>query len=384
MPYRAGGFFIFTQGPSMIWDKLRNELVEVIEWLDDTNDTLVYRFEDHDHAIKYGAQLTVREGQSAVFVNEGKIADVFGPGRYELETKNLPILTKLMSWEYGFESPFKAEVYFVSTRQFTDRKWGTANPVILRDPSIGPVRIRAFGTYSFRAGDPAVLIREVVGTDGRFVTGQITDQLRHAIVSRFADVLGESRVPLYELASKYDELAVTVGERMSAEMSGYGLILAGLLIQNISLPEEVEKALDERSKMGVLGDMDAYMKLKSAEAIGDAAKQGGGAAGSMMGMGMGFAMGNQMAGQMAGAQQGGGAQAVPPPLPRAFYLAEQGHRHGPFDENVLRAMVGEGRVTRESLVWTAGMSGWSKAGEASATASLFSPDVPPPPPVPGG
>lgn len=376
----------------MIWDKLRNELVEVIEWLDDTNDTLVYRFEDHDHAIKVGAQLTVREGQAAVFVNEGRIADVFGPGRYELETKNLPILTKLMSWEYGFESPFKAEVYFVSTRQFTDRKWGTANPVILRDPSIGPVRVRAFGTYSFRAGDPAVLIREVVGTDGRFVTGEITDQIRHAIVSRFADVLGESRVPLYELASKYDELGVTIGERMSAEMSGYGLVLAGLLVQNISLPEQVEQALDERSKMGVIGDMDAYMKLKSAEALGDAAKQeGGGTAGQMMGMGVGFAMGNQMAGQMAGntGTQGQGAagasggQAVPPPLPRAFFLAENGHRHGPFDENVLRAMVGEGRVTPASLVWTAGMDGWSPAGRASATAALFSASAPPPPPVPG-
>mgnify|MGYP000073656080 CR=1 FL=1 len=367
----------------MIWDKLRNEFVDIIEWLDDSSDTLVYRFEDHDHAIKYGAQLTVREGQAAVFVNEGQIADVFGPGRYELETKNLPILTKLMSWEYGFESPFKAEVYFVSTRQFTDRKWGTSNPVILRDPSIGPVRVRAFGTYSFRAGDPAVLIREVVGTDGHFVTGEITDQLRHSIVSRFADVLGESRVPVYELASKYDELATAIAERMAAEMSGYGLILAGLLVQNISLPETVEQALDERSKMGVLGDMDQYMKLKSAQALGDAAKQDGGGAGQMMGMGVGFAMGNQMAGQMAGGAAQPGAHAVPPPLPRSFYLAEQGHRHGPFDENVLRAMVGEGRITSASLVWTAGMDGWSPAGQAPATAGLFAQTAPPPPPPPG-
>lgn len=363
----------------MIWDKLRGEFVDIIEWLDDTNDTLVYRFEHHDHAIKVGAQLTVREGQAAVFVNEGQIADVFGPGRYELKTQNLPILTKLLSWEYGFESPFKAEVYFVSTRQFTDRKWGTTSPVILRDPSIGPVRIRAFGTYSFRAGDPATLIREVVGTDGRFVTGEITDQLRHAIVSRFADVLGESRIPLYELAAKYDELAETIGERMSAEMSGYGLILAGLLVQNISLPEAVEQALDERSKMGLIGDMDAYMKYKSAQAVGDAAKQDGGTAGQMMGMGMGFAMGNQMAGQMSGAGQPGHA---PPPLPRSFYLAEQGHRHGPFDENVLRAMIGEGRVTAASLVWTAGMEGWHPAGQAPATAALFAQQTPPPPPPP--
>src|SRR5688572_28091515 len=183
-----------------LWDKLVGELVDIVEWLDDTNDTLAYRFERYQNEIKYGAKLVVREGQMAAFINEGKLADVFKPGTYTLTTQNLPILATLKGWKYGFESPFKAEVYFVSTRRFTDLKWGTMNPVMLRDAEFGPVRTRAFGTYAMRVKDPGVFIRQMVGTQGRFTTEDITGQLRNTIVARFTDILGESKIPILDLA----------------------------------------------------------------------------------------------------------------------------------------------------------------------------------------
>ena len=174
-----------------LWDKLKGELIDIIEWLDDSRDTLVYRFPRYQNEIKYGAKLTVREGQAAVFVNEGKIADVFAPGMYELQTSNLPILATLKGWKYGFDSPFKAEVYFVSTRRFTDQKWGTKNPIMLRDPEFGPGRLRAFGSFEFKASDPAAIIREISGTDGDFTVDDINDQIRNIVITRFTDALGE-------------------------------------------------------------------------------------------------------------------------------------------------------------------------------------------------
>lgn len=189
-----------------LWDKLLGEFVDVIQWTDDSNDTLVYRFERQGNEIKYGAKLTVREGQVAVFVNEGQLADTFQPGMYELKTNNLPILSTLQAWQHGFESPFKAEVYFFSTRRFTDLKWGTQNPVMLRDPEFGPIRLRAFGSYAIRIKDAPTFLREIVGTDGRFTTDEITNQLRNMIVSRFTNTLGQSKIPALDLAGNYDQL----------------------------------------------------------------------------------------------------------------------------------------------------------------------------------
>jgi membrane protease subunit (stomatin/prohibitin family) len=263
-----------------LWDFIKTELIDIVEWLDDSGDTLVYRFQRHDNEIKNGAQLTVRPGQAAVFVNEGKIADVFEPGRYELSTKNLPILATLRGWKYGFDSPFKVEVYFVSTRQFTDQKWGTKNPLMLRDPEFGPIRLRAFGTYAFRASEPAKLIAEIVGTDGHFTVDEIHEQLRNLVVSRFADALGEGKIPALDLAGNYDELGDKVRGKIAPEFNRYGLELTTLLVENVSLPPEVEQALDKRSSMGVLGDLQAYTRYQTAEAIGDAAKQPGGMAGA--------------------------------------------------------------------------------------------------------
>ncbi|MDX1438953.1 MAG: SPFH domain-containing protein, partial [Rubricoccaceae bacterium] len=277
-----------------IFSKLRGEFIDIIEWVDDSQDTLVHRFERHNNEIKYGAKLVVREGQEAVFVDEGKLADVFPPGTYTLETANIPILSTLQGWKHGFESPFKAEVYFVKTTQFTDQKWGTKNPIMLRDPEFGPMRLRAFGTYAFKAGDPAALIREVVGTDGHFSSGDLSDQLRNLIVSRFTDVLAESKLAALDLAANYNELGEFVRERIEEEFNGYGIDITSMLVENISLPPEVEEILDKRTGMGIVGDLGAYTQFQAAQAMEKAAEAPNSGAGQGMGMGMGFAMANQM------------------------------------------------------------------------------------------
>ena len=271
-----------------LWDKLRGELIDIIEWLDSTNDTLVYRFERYNNEIKYGAKLVVREGQAGVFVNEGQLADVFTPGTYTLETKNLPILGTLKGWAHGFESPFKAEVYFVSTRRFTDLKWGTKNPVMLRDAEFGPLRLRAFGTYVTRVSDPGAFIKEIVGTDAHFTTDEITNQLRNLIVARFTDILGESKIPVLDLAANYDELGKFLTDRIQPEFTSYGMELTKLLVENISLPPAVEEALDKRSSMGVIGDLSKYTQFQAAEALRDAAKNEGGTGGGRHGDGDGL------------------------------------------------------------------------------------------------
>jgi membrane protease subunit (stomatin/prohibitin family) len=378
------------------WDKLRGELIDIIEWLDSTDDTMVYRFERHNNEIKHGAQLIVREGQAAVFINEGQLADVFQPGTYTLITENVPILSTLQGWKHGFESPFKAEVYFCSTRRFTDLKWGTKNPIMLRDPEFGPVRLRAFGTYVVRIDEPASFIREIVGTDGNFTTDGITSQLRNMIVARFSDILGESGIPVLDLAGNYDELGEFVTNRLQAEFKTYGIEVSQLLVENISLPPAVEEALDKRSSMGVIGNLRNYTQFQAAEALRDAAQNpGGGSAGAGMGMGMGFAMGNQMAQAMGAAQppQGGDAgasqpgagagAATPPPLPGqgvSFWAAINNQQAGPFDLNALGQMVQQGQLTRETLVWQEGMANWTAAGEVVALQPLFSATPPPLPP----
>lgn len=358
------------------WDKLRAELIDIIEWLDDSNDTLVFRFERYGNEIKYGSKLIVREGQQAIFVNEGKVADVFGPGTYELETKNLPILSTLQGWKYGFESPFKAEVYFVSTRQFTDLKWGTRNPIMMRDPEFGPIRLRAFGTYAIKATDPAALLREIVGTDGHFTTGEITDQLRSMIVSRFASVVAAEQTAALDMAGNYEQFGELIRSRMADEFAGYGLDLMKLVIENISLPPEVEKSLDKRTSMGVLGDLNRYSQFQAANALEKAAENQG-AAGASMGMGMGVLMGNQMSG-VAGPSA---SSAAPPPLPTVmFHVAKDGQSAGPYDLGTLKGQAGGGGLSPDTLVWRDGMAQWARAGDQPELKSLFSATPPPLPP----
>src|SRR5437762_10324054 len=237
-----------------LWDKVRGELIDIVQWTDDTNDTMVYRFERYNNQIKYGAQLTVREGQTADFVNEGRIADVFQPGMFTLETKNLPLLSTLQGWKYGFNSPFLAEVYFCSMRQFTDLKWGTMNPIMMRDAEFGSIRIRAFCTYVVRVKDPATLIRQIVGTDGRFTMEEIVNQLRNVIVSLFAEIAGQSHIPALDMAANYGALGDFLTKKIAPEFENLGLELTKLLVENISLPPAVEEALDKRTSMGVVGN----------------------------------------------------------------------------------------------------------------------------------
>src|SRR5499433_3164858 len=279
------------------------QFIEVIEWLDNTGDTMMYRFPVRDQEIKNGAQLIVRESQAAVFVHEGQIADVFGPGRYSVDGGNTPILTKLGAWKYGFNSQFKSEVYFVNTRQFTDLKWGTSNPVMMRDADFGMVRLRAFGIYSMRVADPREFVKQIAGTNARFVTEDIEGQLRRTLVSGFSDALGESKIAALDLASNYDELSQFSKQKLQEEFKTLGLELTKFVVENISLPEEVEAAMDKRTSMGVLGDMGRYTQFEAAQAMRDAAQNPGGGAGLGAGLGAGFAVGNAMAGAMSDAMK---------------------------------------------------------------------------------
>ncbi len=388
------------------WSAVKNELIDIIEWMSDEHDVMVYRYPRSDNEIKNGAKLIVREGQVAVFVNEGQAkrhvdleifepADVFEPGTYTLETKNLPILSKLQGWKYGFESPFKAEVYFFNTTRLTNQKWGTPNPIMLRDPEFGAVRLRAFGNYTLRIKDAVKFLREVVGTDAHFNVSEISDQLRTMIVSRFTDVLGESRIPVLDLAANYDELGQYVTQRIQPDFLEYGLEVAQLLVANISLPPAVEEALDKRSSMGILGNLNDYAKYQSAEAIGKMAENPdqGGMANAAMQMGMGMAMANQMQNTFGNNQAPSpsappsappAAGAAPPPLPgqSSFHVAIDGQTYGPYDFNTLSQYVQSGQINRDTLVWKEGMAQWTAAGQVSELGRLFGGGSNMPPPLP--
>lgn len=296
-----------------------NQFIEVIEWLDNTGNTMVYRFPVAGQEIKNDAQLIVRESQAAVFVFEGQVADVFGPGRYSIDGGNTPILSKLGAWKYGFNSPFKSEVYFVNTKQFTDMKWGTSNPVMLRDADFGIVRLRAFGAYSLRVADPSEFIKQIAGTNAQFQTGDIDGQLKRSIVTEFSDALGELKIPALDLAAQYKEMGDAIRGKMNEEFKDWGLEITKFFVENISLPPEVEAAMDKRASMGALGDAQKYMQFQAADALRDAAQNEGGGAGLGAGLGAGFAVGGQMAnvfGQQAqGGQSGGGGAAATVPCP---------------------------------------------------------------------
>ncbi len=366
-----------------LWDRIKNELIDIIEWTDDSTNTMVWRFPRHQNEIKNGAQLTVRESQVAVFVNEGKIADVYQPGRVKLSTENMPVLTTLMGWKYGFNSPFKVEVYFVNTKNFTDNKWGTKNPIMLRDAEFGPIRLRAFGTYAIKVIDAGKFIKEIAGTQAHFTTEEVTEQLRNLIVTRFTDAVAESKIPVLDLAANYDELSKFISGKINPEFGEYGLEVTKFLVENISLPPEVETALDKRSSMGILGNLNQYAQFQAANAMEAAAKNPGSDAASGMGMGMGFAMAQQM-GQMFN-QQNQNAQTgnqAPPPLPNAaaYFIAVNGQQQGPLTLASLQQMLQQGTFSRDSLVWKQGMSAWIKAGELPELASLFGTVPPPLPP----
>ncbi len=366
-----------------LFDTLRAELIDIVEWIDDSQHTLVWRFPRHQNEIKNGAQLIVRPGQVAILVSEGEIADVYDPGHYELTTQNMPILSTLKGWKYGFESPFKSEVYFVSTKQITDLKWGTPNPIMLRDAEFGPIRIRGFGTYVLKAVEPKALLTEIVGTAGEFSADDITELLRSIIASAFADILGELQIPALDLAAKYSEISETlrkaVCERIDDE---YGLDCPQLFVVNISLPEAVEKAIDTRTSMGVIGNMDNYQQYQMGQAMTMAAENpSGGGAADGMGLGMGLAMASRM---MPGMAAPGAAPAPPPPPPAAvaWHVTSDAKTSGPFSVQQIAAGISSGQVQSDSLVWSAGMPAWTPASQVPGFAGYFAAATPPPPPPP--
>jgi membrane protease subunit (stomatin/prohibitin family) len=359
-----------------LWDKLKGELIDIIEWLDDSRDTIVWRFPRYENEIKMGAKLVVRESQAAVFVNEGQVADVFGPGTHTLTTQNMPILSTLKGWKYGFESPWKAEVYFVNTRQFTDMKWGTQNPVIVRDPEFGAVRLRAFGAFAMRVVDPARLLRELVGTDPQFRTEEVQEYLRQLVVGHLGNALARAQVPLLDLAAQQLTIGNTLAAVLSDELSANGIAIPKFIIENISVPPEVEAALDKRTSIGVVGNLDQYTKFQAANAMEDAANNTGGA-GEAFGFGLGMA-----AGQRATQAMNTPAPAAgPPPLPAAeWYVGVGGQQQGPFDLNALASQVASGGLTRDTLVWKNGMAAWTAAGQVPELGGAFAAVPPPLPP----
>lgn len=282
---------------------LKKNLLSVIEWKDNSQNTLVYRYAVPDrYEIMKGSKLIVSESQAAIFVSEGQIADIFTAGTYTLDTKNLPVLSKIAAWKYGFDMPYKGDIYYVNLKQYTNIKWGTTNPIMMRDSDFGLIRLRGFGNFSFRVALPAVFMRELFGTVKLFTTEDIENYLKNIVLSTLTDLLGECKIPALDLASQYLELGDTARDLAKAKFTELGLECTNVFIQNLSLPPEVEKALDERTTLGVLGDkMGQYAQYHAANAMRDAAKQPGGMAGGGIGMGAGMAMGGMMAKSFADA-----------------------------------------------------------------------------------
>lgn len=289
-------------------------LLKVIEWSDNSHNTLVYKIDTKKNVIARGSALTVREGQAAVFCDKGRMADVFLPGYYKLDTDSLPVLTALLSWKYGFETPFKSEVYFVSTNRFTKQRWGTANPIMLRDPDFGAVRVRGYGTYSFRVKDPYVFMTELSGSHSTYRTEDISDHIRSMLVMAISDELGESGISVVDMAANLMELSDAVKASLEKRFSELGLELSDFNFENVSLPAELEKAMDENARLGMFRrNMDVYTRMAQADALKDAAKNPG-TAGSAMGAGLGLGMGMQMMNavkEMSAANGGGTASLCP-------------------------------------------------------------------------
>ena len=374
-----------------IMDKIKGELVDIIEWIDDSRSTLAWRFPRYHNEIKNGAQLIVREGQEAVFVYRGALADRFTPGHYELTSENLPILGTLQGWKHGFNSPFRSEVYFINTRPVTDMRWGTPQPVTVRDPDFKMVQVRANGLCVVKIDNAEIFLKEVIGTDSNVDIEEITELLRRVITLAFSDMVLETGLGAIDLQGRQVELSAKlrdfVAERVDDE---YGLSIPDITM-NISLPDEITAAMTRGVARGVeeggfldnVGDLGRYQQAKQADAMLAAAQNpgGGGTMGDMMGMGMGLAMAGQMANQMTSAAQ---PAAAPPPLTgaRTFHVEMGGQAQGPFTVAQIQSGVANGQVTAQSLVWTNGMAAWAAASTVAALQPLFAAPPPLPPAAP--
>ena len=369
---------------------IQGELIDIVEWLESSTDAMAWRFDRPNNELKNGAKLIVRPGQLALFVEQGTVADVFQPGSHELVTKNLPLLSKLRGWKYGFESPFKAEIVFVSTRQFTNLKWGTKTPVMTRDPELGAIRLRAYGTYAVRVRDAESFVRELVGANSSYTIGQISDQIRDMVVARFAELLGEKPIPVLQLAANYRELGDLATEKLATELARFGVELTQLVVESIALPDEVAATLDQKTRLGLLaGDLGSYAQLQAADAIRDSARNTGtGGAGAAIGVGLGMAQ--QLAGAAGQAMNANAANnasapvsnaaprtpppVAPPPLPNALaiWLGVRGSPTGPLDLAALKQHFHDGTLTNETLAWRAGMAEWRPASQLPELANVLS------------
>jgi membrane protease subunit (stomatin/prohibitin family) len=380
-----------------LMDKLKGELVDLIEWMDDSHSTLAWRFPRYNNEIKNGAQLIVREGQKAVFVYRGALADTFDPGPHELTTENLPILSTLQGWKHGFNSPFRSEVYFINTRPVTDLRWGTTQPVTVRDPDFGMVQVRANGLCVVQIGDVATFLKQVIGTDSDVQAEEIAELLRRVITLAFSDMVLATGLGAIDLQGRQVELSGKlkdfVAERVDNE---FGLVVDDVTM-NISLPEEITQAMtagvargvEEKGYLQNLGPMDRYQQVKAADAmLAAAGNPGGGAMGEMMQAGLGMAMAGQMAGQLQGAMAPAPAAAPvggPPPLPgQVMFHVDMGNGQsgGPFNLQQLQAGLTNGQIGPSTLVWSQGMAAWAPANSVPALQALFAtpPPMPPPPP----
>jgi len=376
-------------------DKLKGELVDIIEWLDDSRSTLAWRFPRYQNEIKNGAQLIVREGQQAVFVYRGQLADVFGPGSYELTSENLPILSTLQGWKHGFDSPFRSEVYFLNTRQVTDLRWGTPQPVTVRDPDFGMVQVRANGLCVVRIAEAEVFLREVIGTDSAVEAEELTELLRRVITLAFSDMVLATGLGAIDLQGRQVELSEKLREFVQERVDDeFGLEITSVTM-NISLPDEITQAMTRGVARGVeeggyvrnVGDTERLRQVRAADAVLAAAEnEGGSAMGDAMQMGMGVAMAGQMAQQVqpgAGAATGAPAGPTPPPLPGQvqYHVESGGQATGPFTVEQLQSAIAAGQVGAATLVWSPGMAQWTPAAQVPALAALLTP--PPPPPSTG-
>ncbi len=378
-----------------LFDKLKGEFIDVIEWLDNTQDSICYRFERYGNEIKNGAQLTVRPGQLAVFVNEGKaIADAFEPGRHTLSTQNLPIMTTLNNWKMGFNSPFKAEVYFFNMVEHMGMKWGTKNPIRVAIPGLpgfemNGAQMRAFGTYNIQITDPKLFLEKVVSTDGDFTKAELDERIKTDIISSFSNVLGGAQIPFLQLASNLEGLSGAITEKISKKFEAKGFVISQFLIENLSMPPEVEQALNQAAQnanakfnefsankaiINQLGGMDQFMQYNLADSLNNTDGNGG--------TGMDAAM-NMMAMNMLKQNMGGNTQNInqtPPPLVTQYFVAVNGQQTGPFEYNILQQMTQQGQLTQQTMVWKQGMAAWSAAGQVQELAALFA-SLPPPIPM---
>lgn len=392
-----------------IFDAIKNEIfIDIIEWIEDDGNTIAYRYDRKGNDIRNGAQLTVREGQVAVFVNEGQIADIFKPGMYELETENLPILSRLKGWKYGFKSPFKAEVYFLSTRILADFTWGTPSPFSIRDPEFGILTLRARGHFSFHITDPGKFLPDIVGTDGEFTKAEIKERLRKRFVTQAQSGIAGSGKAFYQMAENLDALSLDLKDRLNPKFQeDFGMTLDDTSIQAIEPSEESMAKIEKRDDVFFNDNrMDNYERQARADALKIMAGNPGpgGLAAGGMGMGMGLAMANQMGGMYgnpamgmmapgmmgagmmgAGMAQAAGGAAAPPPPPQqaaTWYVSVGGQQQGPLPASGLSQLAQQGQLTAETMVWKQGMAAWSAAGQVSELSPLLS--GPPPQSAPPG